>query len=374
MEKIGRNEPCPCGSGKKYKKCCGKSNVIQFPVKQIDDELINLLHQFQEVMMDQYSHLLPYQAPETDEEQMIYLIRLIYKGVFEVQENNETPFENFLKKKRKTVVRPATKQAFEDWVNAIPGFFKLEKMESETTLLVKDQLDGQLYQVKRESIPLDTDELEDAPYYMGILMNWGNMHNFFPLALPGGKKWGESYFKKLEERAAESGESFTAEYFHIQFLTEVNTWFFDVPDRTEEMYDAKPEELEVLELLDQYVDPVIQASDGYQAARNFWLRFCEENAPQIRKPAVLSASLEYFIRFTPFFELLDESVTQKEIAKKYGVSPGSIARRFDEFEEFLFDLFDEKMDEMAGTTRRVSTCNCKKHRARHTGGGRKPHV
>jgi len=22
--KIGRNEPCPCGSGKKYKKCCGR--------------------------------------------------------------------------------------------------------------------------------------------------------------------------------------------------------------------------------------------------------------------------------------------------------------------------------------------------------------
>ncbi len=24
VTKIGRNEPCPCGSGKKYKKCCGK--------------------------------------------------------------------------------------------------------------------------------------------------------------------------------------------------------------------------------------------------------------------------------------------------------------------------------------------------------------
>lgn len=22
--KVGRNEPCPCGSGSKYKKCCGK--------------------------------------------------------------------------------------------------------------------------------------------------------------------------------------------------------------------------------------------------------------------------------------------------------------------------------------------------------------
>ena len=21
---VGRNDPCPCGSGKKYKKCCGR--------------------------------------------------------------------------------------------------------------------------------------------------------------------------------------------------------------------------------------------------------------------------------------------------------------------------------------------------------------
>ena len=22
-KKVGRNDPCPCGSGKKYKRCCG---------------------------------------------------------------------------------------------------------------------------------------------------------------------------------------------------------------------------------------------------------------------------------------------------------------------------------------------------------------
>ncbi len=27
-EKIGRNDPCPCGSGKKYKKCCGKDEQL----------------------------------------------------------------------------------------------------------------------------------------------------------------------------------------------------------------------------------------------------------------------------------------------------------------------------------------------------------
>jgi preprotein translocase subunit SecA len=24
VDKVGRNDPCPCGSGRKYKRCCGK--------------------------------------------------------------------------------------------------------------------------------------------------------------------------------------------------------------------------------------------------------------------------------------------------------------------------------------------------------------
>ncbi|MFC4804034.1 SEC-C metal-binding domain-containing protein [Filifactor villosus] len=28
-DKVGRNDPCPCGSGKKYKKCCGKEEVAE---------------------------------------------------------------------------------------------------------------------------------------------------------------------------------------------------------------------------------------------------------------------------------------------------------------------------------------------------------
>lgn len=29
MPKVGRNDPCPCGSGKKYKKCCGQSELSE---------------------------------------------------------------------------------------------------------------------------------------------------------------------------------------------------------------------------------------------------------------------------------------------------------------------------------------------------------
>ena len=26
VTRVGRNDPCPCGSGKKFKKCCGETN------------------------------------------------------------------------------------------------------------------------------------------------------------------------------------------------------------------------------------------------------------------------------------------------------------------------------------------------------------
>jgi preprotein translocase subunit SecA len=29
--KVGRNAPCPCGSGKKYKKCCGRPGAVGKP-------------------------------------------------------------------------------------------------------------------------------------------------------------------------------------------------------------------------------------------------------------------------------------------------------------------------------------------------------
>ena len=29
MSKTGRNDPCPCGSGKKFKKCCENKTAIQ---------------------------------------------------------------------------------------------------------------------------------------------------------------------------------------------------------------------------------------------------------------------------------------------------------------------------------------------------------
>jgi len=34
-KKIGRNDPCPCGSGKKYKQCCQKREQFERTKKDI---------------------------------------------------------------------------------------------------------------------------------------------------------------------------------------------------------------------------------------------------------------------------------------------------------------------------------------------------
>jgi hypothetical protein len=38
MPKIGRNDPCPCGSGRKYKYCCGSPSA-QAALKEANQEL-----------------------------------------------------------------------------------------------------------------------------------------------------------------------------------------------------------------------------------------------------------------------------------------------------------------------------------------------
>ncbi len=47
QEKVGRNDPCPCGSGKKYKKCCLSKN------NSIEDSIITLYYRKYKIRLKQ---------------------------------------------------------------------------------------------------------------------------------------------------------------------------------------------------------------------------------------------------------------------------------------------------------------------------------
>lgn len=64
--KFGRNEPCPCGSGKKYKKCCidNDNNLIPHKVA-LPTEFFNTKHDYNEnqaeyLLTDRNEYILPH--------------------------------------------------------------------------------------------------------------------------------------------------------------------------------------------------------------------------------------------------------------------------------------------------------------------------
>lgn len=71
--KVGRNDPCPCGSGKKYKKCCLGNNENQLPYQNyINESQKNYPQKNNSSNLNFYSFY---------EEENIEIDKLIYKAV-----------------------------------------------------------------------------------------------------------------------------------------------------------------------------------------------------------------------------------------------------------------------------------------------------
>jgi len=101
MDKIGRNEPCPCGSGKKYKKCClhaappvgGKATYVYTDLDNLSNQVPDFIKQGKFDEAEAVCQTLLEQFPE----QIDGLHR--YAAVFEAKGDNRKAAEYY----RKTV-------------------------------------------------------------------------------------------------------------------------------------------------------------------------------------------------------------------------------------------------------------------------------
>jgi hypothetical protein len=71
MEKVGRNDPCPCGSGKKFKKCCEeKVTKKKFEAQVITEkkeEITDKAHSLSARFFQKRPETPPAATPETGE-------------------------------------------------------------------------------------------------------------------------------------------------------------------------------------------------------------------------------------------------------------------------------------------------------------------
>lgn len=99
MDKPGRNDPCPCGSGKKYKKCCLVDEEKNYDVLRAigkaknEAEAIRILHKSPQVynikvsvvskMGISYTDKKPvFRVIEIEERQNLYNLHLIIQDAF----------------------------------------------------------------------------------------------------------------------------------------------------------------------------------------------------------------------------------------------------------------------------------------------------
>lgn len=154
MKKIGRNDLCPCGSGKKYKNCCGKSNVITME-SLIEKELMNVQVDLLKFALENYEEevnefiadwIEEFDIPEEALE-MFYLFTLVW-AITNFEIYGKTILEHFIDKKGSKWNRPRIRNILPTWSQAKPSVAIIEEQDENQLLTLVDIFTNEIKKVK----------------------------------------------------------------------------------------------------------------------------------------------------------------------------------------------------------------------------------
>lgn len=159
MSKISRNDPCPCGSGKKYKKCClqksftpvGKEesikqklvqDILKFLRKKYDDRLEDASDYFWDDF-DPNKHPQYLQMADIN-----FWEWLIHDYTFD-EENEKTLIDLFMENNRRLTLDEHN--VLTKMKNAVISLYEVQEVFPDEGLLLKDLVMGGEYDVKEKA-------------------------------------------------------------------------------------------------------------------------------------------------------------------------------------------------------------------------------
>lgn len=152
MDKIGRNDPCPCGSGKKYKKCCLGNSTSEKMTKNF----------LRNPFLPNYRHI-DYGVPLLNEDffkhnsvHEISAPRLLYSVLLSPE------ISNLASQISNSVLDRGKDEAFLI-ENASDAKALIEIMKNEPDSLNHERLIARILEFKDKSLPLILKELNDSP-------------------------------------------------------------------------------------------------------------------------------------------------------------------------------------------------------------------
>ncbi|MBD1381404.1 SEC-C metal-binding domain-containing protein [Metabacillus arenae] len=331
---VGRNDPCPCGSGKKYKKCCMNSNVVQLgdvifsELQQIQEELREYaVNHYPDVLDEVLEEIIGERDLSDEEFKEIHLILLSW-CVLSIQfEDQETIFHRFCQA-IKNKYRPSAISLLEKWIGATGSLVEVTNILDNLHLEVKDIFTNELKTVKLQAPA----EIEQGSLLGGFLLPFGSSYSFL---------YGQfvelffdipSFLKEFHEM--EGFDDDQAKLRAIYPVLIVDNTFVEMGDMpsVEELEWKNPYHRMVSVLYQNVALKTGWPAELADVGSFMWHFYCLKEDPQIRKPESYAAGLHYFVDTNvPMLGFY----TQGEIAKKYGVSAATVSKTYRKLEEGL---------------------------------------
>lgn len=205
MSMVGRNDPCPCGSGKKYKKCClgkGRGNIPSspspdaFPVQSIESQrhhqLVSQLMKFAESSSHsaEYKKALgeffirsDYDDWETEYGQQVFHAWLLF---FREDRKGGTLTQRYLEKKGKSL-SPEERRILEGMRDEPFRLVEVQEVRLNEGLTVKDLHSGETFKVRERAA---THQLTRWDLLLTRLRRFP-AHNEFDMVIPVNRKMRE---------------------------------------------------------------------------------------------------------------------------------------------------------------------------------------
>ncbi|EKN71374.1 hypothetical protein BABA_01790 [Neobacillus bataviensis LMG 21833] len=339
MEHINRNDRCPCGSGKKYKKCCGMNEAVsitQIIENEIDELQKQLLHfayyHYGHEIQEDFEVLESVIDIDQEQEREFYeLIHAIWFSLFEGLVDGKTIIEKFITVEGGKIKRPKLKQILQTWTYARTIAGKVLNVEN-NKLTIEDGFTSEQMETVITNLPIT---IEEGDFFIGILLPYEQNYVFFPspFDLPDLKP--EHAFSYIVESSLDSDYDSPQEYltdFFMEVLSELpmigGLLEVDELDWPAPIYKQVADQFK--EKLEMVLPPPI-----VDTGIILWLNFCQKRQKRIQNPNIYVAALHYLLTM---IAPIEEMVTQKELAKEYGVSAGSISSIVSELE---FELAEE---------------------------------
>lgn len=338
---VGRNDPCPCGSGKKYKKCHGKQQSVSIN-DLVNEELFKVRQQFFSENPNQE------QLPAFRQLQQEWQPRLMESMV----ENDAQAFvienflfmqkpelwEDFLMKQIELAQRPTTKEVLQNWKD-VRVFLGQYIQGNEESAQFKDAFTGELYQMTDQP-PTD---MEDGQGLLAILLPDARIGENGALFLNGYLTVvGEfaPFFEQLKAAMDTANASDGSQYITDNYLTVVEHIVKYSTGTVEESIELSPEYESVMAGLRSHIAQAEFDKETVDNVTSILNSYLVSQQPTVQKPEALVAG---YWRFLQDHELIDgPMLAPKDLSEKFGVSSSTILKRSKEFGAYFEELLAKK--------------------------------